>query len=116
MVVHLLPEQLACIGVVGIVEGAEIAWADPVADAVANGSLIHPSVFVKLLEVLGGDIEFWPHRNHYASVHCMDGIDHTLGVGESLAVKLMAAPCVLLPVLPVDDYVVDGYAAFAEFG
>ena len=114
MVVHLAPEQLACIGVIGIVERTEIARTNPVFDTVTNGALIHPAIAVKFLEMFCRGIEFRPYRYHYMSVHVMDGIDHLFGLRESYRVKLMTPPCVFGPVEPVYDDVVKRNVASAK--
>ncbi len=46
----------------------------------------------------------------------MNRVDHAFGVGETVAVKLVATPRIFLPVEPVDDDVVDGDVATAKFG
>ena len=92
MVVHLAPEQLACIGIVCVIEAAEIAGAYPVADRIAYGTLVHPAVPVEFLVMVGGDVELGPYRYHHVCVHVVDGVYHTLGIGETLLVELVASP------------------------
>ena len=92
MVLHLLPEQFPCFGVVGIIEAIRIAGAYPVLQAVFNGLHVHPAVLGKLLEVFRGGVELGPYGYHDAPVHLMDFIYHALRVGETGLVKLMATP------------------------
>ena len=115
VVLHLLPEELACIGIVCVIERAQIAGAYPVFDAVFDSLLIHPAFFVKFLEVFGRSIELGPYGNHQTSVHGVDGVDHSFRVGETFGVELMASPRILLPVQPVDYDIVDRNLTFTEF-
>ena len=115
VVLHLLPEELACIGIVCVIERAQIARTDPVFDAVFDSLLIHPTFFVKFLEVFGRSIELGPYGNHQTSVHGVDGVDHSFRVGETFGVELMASPRILLPVQPVDYDIVDRNLTFTEF-
>ena len=116
IVVHLLPEELACACGIGIVERTEIAGTHPVADVVLYCLLIHPSVFVEGLVVVGGRIVFRPVGDEYACVVVVDEVNHSLRVGEALEVELEAAPLVLFPVEPVLHHHIDRNLALAELG
>ena len=112
VLVHLAPEHLLRVGVVGIVEGLGIA--EEVHKRIFDRLHIYIAVFLHLREVRGVGIELRPYRNHIAAVHGVDVVQHLLRVGKALFVELMAAPLVRFPVLPVLHDVVDGDAPAAE--
>ena len=116
MVVHLLPEQLARTCRIGIIEGAEIAWAYPVLDLVFDGLLINPSLGIECLVIVGRGIVFGPMGDEDAGMVVMDKVDHPLGIGEALLVELETAPLVLLPIEPVLHDIVDRNLPFTELG
>ena len=107
MVLHLLPEELAGFRMISIVEGTHVARAYPILDAVFDGLLIHPSLFIEFLVVFGSLIELRPHRHHDASVHVVDFVHHALRIRETFRVEFMATPSILRPVEPVEHDVVD---------
>ena len=116
MLIHLLPEEFARIRIVSVIERAEITGAYPVAYAVVNRKFVHPAFFIKFFIMLCRDIELGPYGYHDTSVHVMDRINHAFGIGETLFVKFMASPRILLPVQPVYNDIVNRDIALAEFG
>ena len=114
VLVHLVPEELAGVGCVSIVEAVGVAGADPILQTILDGEAVHPSFLVELLEVLRSRVEFRPDGNHHPPVHGVDGIDHRLRIGETRLVELVATPSVLGPVIPVEDDVVDRNLPVAE--
>ena len=111
---HLLPEEFSRASGVCVIERAKITRTYPVANIVLYGLLIHPSVFVKLLVVVGRGVVFGPVGDEYACVVVVDIVYHALGVGEALRVELEAAPLVFFPVEPVLYHHVDRYLTLAE--
>lgn len=65
---------------------------EPVVDGVVNSLMVHPSVGIEFLVVLCRAIELRPYRNHEASVHVMDTVEHCLWVRITALLKLMASP------------------------
>ena len=112
MLFHLLPEELAGALVVSVVKGLTVT--KPVLHAVPEGCLIDPSPGIHLVEVSGAGVEFRPYGNHETGSEGVYAVHHPLRVGIALRVEFVAAPGVVLPVLPVLDNVVKGYMAAAE--
>ena len=81
---------------------------------VLHGLGVHPALRVQLLVVVGIHVELRPHADHETSVHLVNAVQHGLGVGIARSLKLMAAPLVLGPVVPVLHNIVDGDVALAE--
>ena len=65
--------------------------------------------------MIGIEIEFGPYGDHDTGIHLMDPVDHSLRVGESGRVELVAAPLLFGPIAPVLYDVIDGYFSFSEF-
>ena len=114
MLVHLVPEQLACIGTIGIIESVRITRTYPVLQAVLYRLLVHPALLIKFLEMFGCRIEFRPYGNHHPSVHGVNRIYHCFRIGETCLVELVASPSVFGPVVPVKHDVVNRNPAVAE--
>ena len=114
MLVHLLPEQFPRPLRIGIVERTHITGTHPVAYVVLHSLLIHPTLAVQLLVVVGAAVELRPHADHVPAMQLMHLVQHALRVRETRCLKIVAAPFVLLPVVPVLHDVVDGDVAFAE--
>ena len=110
--VELTPEHLACIEVVGIVEG--IFEAQPVVERILDALLVDLAHLVKLLHVVGGQVVLGPTGDHDLGMLGMDGVDHTLGIVKAKGVEGECAPRVGTPVVPVHDDVVDRQLAVAE--
>ena len=72
MLVHLLPEELACALSVSVIEAVKVTLADPVADAVLVCLVVHPSLIIELLIVFGINIELRPNGDHHTSSEIMD--------------------------------------------
>ena len=100
-VLHLFPEEFAGIGTIGIVEGPDVTRTYPVADAILDSLLVHPTVLVELLVMLGRSIELRPNRNHEPAIHGMDRIYHSFRVRETGLVEVVASPCIFGPIAPV---------------
>ena len=79
-----------------------------------DGLGVHPSLAVQFLVMVGVAIELGPYTDHKASVHLVYLFQHSLRVGVARCFKLMAAPLVFFPVVPVLDDVVNGDVAFPE--
>ena len=114
VVVHLFPEQLAGTGIVGIVERADIARAYPVVDIVRDGLMVHPALGIDFLVVVGIAVELGPDGNHEAATHLVYLVEHSLRIGIARGFKLVGAPLILLPVVPVLNDVVARNLALAE--
>ena len=65
--------------------------------------------------MLGIGVELGPDAYHEAAAHGVDGVHHGLRAGVAVLVELMAAPLVVVPVLPVLYDIVNGDAALTEF-
>ena len=83
-------------------------------DIVNNGLMVHPALAVELLVVVSIAIELRPYRNHEAAAHLVYTVEHGLRIGIAGRLKLMGAPLVLSPVVPVLNNVVDGDVTLAE--
>ena len=83
-------------------------------DVVNNSLVVHPTLLVEFLIVVGIAIELWPYGNHKAATHLMNTIEHSLRIGEARLLKLMRAPLVLYPVVPVLHDVVTRNLTLAE--
>ena len=60
------------------------------------------------------DIILRPHRDHYVCIEVfVNCSDHLHGIREPGSLKLMVAPFVYRPVLPVEYYIVKRYFSFA---
>ena len=114
MFIHLIPEELACLRSICIIESVKISLSDPVTDAVFIGLVVHPSVVIEFLVVFGIDIELRPYRDHHPSVHVMDGIYHRLRIRESCRIELMASPRILFPMAPVHHDIINREIPLAE--
>src|SRR5574344_794543 len=113
IVIHLSPEHFAGICGVCIIEGAYISY--PVMDGIFHCLLIHPAMCIEFLIIIGVAIEFGPYTDHEASVHLMYTVQHSLRVGIAGLVKLMTAPLVIFPVVPVLYDIINRNMALAEF-
>ena len=113
VVVHLLPEKLARPFRISVIE--RLLVAEPVDDVVVDRNAVHPPVPVHFLEMLGIGVELGPDAYHEPAAHGVDGVHHGLRAGVAVLVEFMAAPLVVVPVLPVLHDVVHGDAALAEF-
>ena len=82
--------------------------AEPVLKAVLLGMGVGISGGFELLVVVGIDVELRPDADHEPGVHSVDIVKHLLRVRIPLRIKLMTAPLVFFPILPVLDNVVDG--------
>ena len=114
MIIHLLPEQLACIGIVSIVETIMVTRTYPVLQAIFNRLLIDPSVLIKFFVVLGSNIELRPYGNHHPTMHGMNGIDHCLRIGETFLIELMTSPRIFRPMQPVEHDIINRNIPVAE--
>ena len=110
--VKLTPEHLACIEVVGIVEG--ILVAQPVVERILDALLVDLAHLVKLLHVVGSEVILGPAGDHDLGMLGMDGIDHALGIAETKGIKGEGTPRIGAPIVPVHDDVVDRQLAVAE--
>ena len=110
--VDLRPEELARVGVEGVVEG--VGLANPVAHMLGEVGLIEEAVGVHLFGVIGIGIELAPDRDHEMGVQVVDGLDPADGIGKAGGIELVRAPGVCAPVLPVLHDVVEGNLALAE--
>ena len=115
VIFHLFPEQLPCTFSISIIERAYVSGANPVADTVFNGLLIHPPLFIKLFIMFRSPIELRPNGNHHLSIHGMNGIYHPFRIRETSFVKLMATPGIFRPVAPVEHNIINRNLTFAEF-
>ena len=75
---------------------------------------IHPSLGIEFLVVVCVAIELRPYGDHKASMHLMHIVEHLLGIGIARSLKLMTAPLVLGPVVPVLYDIIDGDMALTE--
>ena len=76
--------------------------------------MVHPSVGIELFVVGGVAVELRPYRNHVAAVHGVDAVEHCLRIGVTAGLKLMAAPLVVGPIVPVLHDVVNGDMTLAK--
>ena len=83
-------------------------------DVVDNSLMVHPSLGVKFLVVGGIAIEFRPYADHKAATLGMNTIKHCLRIRIARRLKLMRAPLVLHPVVPVLHDIVARNLALAE--
>ena len=114
-VVHLLPEQLARLGVEGVVEGVRVA--QPVLGGALQGLRVEEAPLLHRAEVQGGGVELRPDRDHEPGREALvDLADPSRRIGEPLGVELVRPPLVLPPVLPVLDDGVQGDPPPPEFG
>ncbi len=97
--VHLSPEHLAGSCIVGIIE--RTAVAEPVVDVVGDCLVIHPSLAVEFLVVLGGVVELGPYGDHEPAVHAVYTVEHCLWVGIAGSFEVVTTPRVDGPVVPV---------------
>ena len=83
-------------------------------DIISRRLDIHPTLSVEFLIVVGIAIEFRPYADHEPSMHGVNGVEHSLRIGETGGLELMAAPLILGPVIPVLYDIVDGDMALTE--
>ena len=83
-------------------------------DIVDDGLMIHPSFLVELLVVVGIAIELRPDGNHETTTHLVHTVEHGLRIGEARLLKLVRAPLVFRPVVPVLNDIVTRNLALAE--
>ena len=114
MFIHLLPEKFTGLRGIGIVEAVQIAGTYPIPDSVLISLRVHPSLLVKLLIMLGFDIELRPYGNHHATVHCMYRIHHSFRIREARQIEFMTAPCIFLPMTPVHHDIVNRNIPLSE--
>ena len=75
---------------------------------------IHPALGVQFLVVFCVAIELGPYGDHEAAVHPMHAVEHRLWVREAGGLKLVAAPLILRPVVPVLHDIVNGNVTASE--
>ena len=78
--------------------------------------MIHPAVLIEFLIIIGVAIELRPYTNHETATHLMNTVEHSLRIGEARSLKLMRAPLILLPIVPVLHNVIAGNLSLAELG
>ena len=81
---------------------------------VDHSLMIHPAVRVEFFVVVGIAIELGPYANHKAATHLVHAVEHQLGRRKAGSLKLMGAPLILHPVVPVLHDIVAGNLALAE--
>ena len=85
-------------------------------DVILHSLVIHPALLVYLLVVGSIAVELRPDGNHETTTHGMYRVEHRLRIGIASGLKLVRAPLVLLPVVPVLHDVVTRYLALTELG
>ena len=83
-------------------------------DIVNNGLMVHPALAVDFLVVVSIAIELRPYRNHETATHLVNTVEHSLRIGIAGRLKLMGAPLVLSPVIPVLHNIIAGNLTLAE--
>ena len=110
--VDLRPEELARVGIEGIVKGVRLV--DPVLDVFGQVGLVEIAFGLHLFGVFRIGIELAPDRDHQMRVGGVDGAGPAFGIGKARGIELMRAPGVRLPILPILHDVVEGNFALAE--
>ena len=83
-------------------------------NVVLDSLVVHPAVLVEFLVVIGVAVKLRPDGNHKATTLLVHAVEHGLRIGEARRLKLVRAPLVLHPVVPVLHDVVDRNLALAE--
>ena len=86
----------------------------PVLQTILDRLLINPSVLIKFLIMLRGNIELRPYRNHHPTMHCMNGVDHCLRIWETFLVEFMTSPRIFRPMQPVEYDIINRNIPVAE--
>ena len=111
--VHLPPEHLASSLGIGIIE--TLVMAQPVFQGILFGVQVDIARILQFLVMIRIRIEFRPDTDHEPPVHRMHVIHHLLRIRIAGRLEFVAAPLVILPILPVLDDIVHRNVPLPEF-